>query len=105
MSASGSTPMMQGMQTPMMANMGMMPQQGPMVNAASSQFYQANNMPMGMDMTMMSPQSNSSLNELEAKIAKLERSINRLDARINKLEGTTYYSKETYETDGNMYMV
>lgn len=105
MSASGNMPMMGGMPNPNMM-MGGMPQGMPNVNAASSQFYQANSMPMGMGMdTVYGQPSNSSMNELEAKIAKLERAINRLDARINKLEGTTYYSKETYEADGNMYMV
>lgn len=97
--------MMQGVQMPTMGNMGMMPQQMPMVNAASSQFYQANNVPMGMDMALTPTQANYPIHEMEAKIAKLERSIQRLDARMNKLESSTYYSKETYETDGTMYMV
>ena len=45
------------------------------------------------------------IDELESRIAKLERSINRLDARLNKLEGSTFYTKDDYDVDGNMYMV
>ncbi len=90
--------------SPMMPNYGMMPMQSlnPSVNAMSNQYYQANNIPLAYpyaDNTMMN------VNEIDARIAKLERAINRLDARINKLEGMTTYSNDTYNTDGNMYMV
>ncbi len=82
-------------------NMGM-----PQMNAASSNFYAAQNMPMPLpNYTMPNQSSESSYSELESRMARLERSINRLEARLNKLEGSTYYTKETYETDGNMYMV
>ena len=59
-------------------------------------------MPSNMGMNSV---SSSSLDEIEARISKLERSINRLDARLNKLEGSSFYTKDTYDTDGNMYMV
>ena len=81
----------------------------PAFNAASSNFYAAGNMPLPNtlpaypnqnDLTNLTP-----LSELESRMAKLERNINRIEARLNKLEGSTYYTKETYETDGNMYMV
>lgn len=84
-----------------------MPNPGvPSVNAASSNFYAAQNMPMPLPNYQTTPNmSGNSTSELESRMAKLERSINRLEARLNKLEGSTFYTKETYETDGNMYMV
>lgn len=86
-------------------NMGM-----PSVNAASSQFYAAQNMPTQLPILYNNDgngmaNNNSAFSELESRIAKLERSINRLDARLNKLEGSTFYTKDEYDADGNMYMV
>ena len=55
----------------------------PSMNMASSNFYQAQNMPnfpMQMPNTMT-----TSTSEIESRLAKIERSINRLDARISKL--------------------
>ena len=80
---------------PNMMNQGM-----PNMNAASTNFYamQGNGIP--------NPNAffnNSSISELESRMAKLERNMNRLEARMNQLEGTTYYSKDV--SDGNMYMV
>lgn len=102
MNASGMDSMLPYMQQ-MMPNTGI-----PNINAASSSFYAANNipgqMPNNMNMNMNSV-SSSSLDEIEARLSKLERSINRLDARLNKLEGSSFYTKDTYDTDGNMYMV
>ena len=54
----------------------------------------ADNMNMGMN-----------VNEIEARLSKLERSINRLDARLNKLESNNGYINDNYNIDGNMYMV
>lgn len=86
-------------------NMGM-----PSVNAASSQFYAAQNMPTQLPILYNNDgngaiASNSTFSELESRMAKLERSINRLDARLSKLEGSTFYTKDEYDADGNMYMV
>ena len=81
---------------PMMPNMGV-----PMMNAASSNFYQSQNMPMPNYPTT---QTTNTTSEIESRLAKLERSINRLDARLSKLEGT-YFTKDTYDIDNNMYMV
>ncbi len=83
----GMPQMMGNMYNPNMPNMMEM----------KEQFYQAN-IPYNNPMP-------SNMSEIEARMAKLERSLNRLEARINKLEGTTYYSKDNYEVDGNMYMV
>ena len=78
----------------------------PSVNAASSNFYAAQNMPMTLPNYTMPDQNmnmgSASLSELESRMARLERNFNRLEARLNKLEGTTYY---TNDNDGNMYMV
>ena len=71
----------------------------PSVTAAQSGFYQANNVPMAYPVYPDMP------TDLEAKIAKLERSINRLEARLNKLESSTFYPKDSYDNDGNMYIV
>lgn len=75
------------------------PMQG--MNAASNNFYASQNMPSQMPQ-MIQPTVDNNLNELESRIAKLERSINRLDARLSKLEGSTFYPNES---DNNMYMV
>ena len=89
MNASGMDNMLPYMQQ-MMPNTGI-----PNINAASSSFYAANNipgqMPNNMNMNMNSV-SSSSLDEIEARLSKLERSINRLDARLNKLEGSSFYT-------------
>lgn len=74
----------------------------PTMNMASSNFYQAQNMPVTLP--NFQNQNNMSMSEIESRLAKLERNINRLDARISKLEGNTYYTKD-YETDNNMYIV
>ena len=75
---------------PNMMNQGM-----PNMNAASANFYGIPNPNAFFN--------NSSISELESRMAKLERNMNRLEARMNQLEGTTYYSKDV--SDGNMYMV
>ncbi len=106
MSATGDG--MGGMNMPnMMPNMNM---GVPSVNAASSQFYAAQNMPTQLPILYNNDgngmaNNHSTFSELESRIAKLERSINRLDARLNKLEGSTFYTKDDYDADGNMYMV
>ena len=100
MNASGMDNMLPYMQQ-MMPNTGI-----PNINALSSSFYAANNIPGQMPSNMgMNSVNSSSLDEIEARISKLERAINRLDARLNKLEGSSFYTKDTYDTDGNMYMV
>ena len=81
-----------------------MPYQNSMPNVmANSSYYQSNmplNYPVYADMAPVN------MNEIDARIAKLERAINRLDARISKLENANMtFSNDTYNTDGNMYMV
>ena len=73
-----------------------------------SNFYANQNIPMPLPVMPNMNQGmgmNDTFNELESRIAKLERNINRLDARISKLEGNNFYSNTTYENDGTMYMV
>ena len=71
---------------------------------ANSSYYQSN---MPLNYPMYATNTPMNMNEIDARIAKLERSINRLEARINRLEsnGTTTFTNDTYNTDGNMYMV
>ncbi len=70
---------------------------------ANSSYYQSNmplNYPVYADMAPVN------MNEIDARMAKLERAINRLEARISRLEGTNIsINNDTYSTDGNMYMV
>ncbi len=82
----------------MMNNMGT-----PLMNTANSNFYASQNMPMPLP--VYPNLQNTSTAELESRLAKLERSMNRFDARLSKLEGTTYYTKDTYDVENNMYMV
>lgn len=45
-------------------------------------------------------------NDLEGRLAKIERQINRLESRINKLEQNSTISTEDIESNvNNMYMV
>jgi hypothetical protein len=91
-----------------------MPMMGPMnASASASQSFYAN-MPTPMA-PMMGPMMGqttmpeSSISELESRMAKLERNMNRLENRISKLEGNTYYttSTDSYESSSSsgMYMV
>lgn len=87
---------------PMNAPMNMMGGM-PQMNAASNSFYASNNMPMPTPLPNYPNMANSTLTELESRIAKIERNINRLDARLSKLEGNSFQTP--YDSDGNMYMV
>ena len=48
-------------------------------------------------------QNYNSLDDIDNRIAKLERQINRLDARISKLENSS--KLESVDISSNMYMV
>ncbi len=86
-----------------------MPYMMPQVNTMANGSFYANAPVMGMMTPMMkeTPYNNDeSINELESRMAKLERNINRLENRISKLEGTTYYSNDNLNNPENgMYMV
>lgn len=92
--------------TPQMMPM-MMPAQGQAQAQASQSFYQTTGTPMMSPMPQYAVTNNdSTINELESRMAKLERSMNRLENRVSKLEGSTYYSTDNYDnTSGGMYMV
>ncbi len=91
---------------------GMVPMMVPPVAQAqaSQSFYSNTGAPM-MNTPMPTPYgisttNDSTISELESRMAKLERSINRLENRLNKIEGSTYYSTENYESSSSgMYMV
>lgn len=92
----------------MMPNM--VPNMMPMnAQAQASQSFYSNTTPMMQPNTPnygITYNTDSNINELESRIAKLERNINRLENRISKLEGSTYYSTDTYENSSSgMYMV
>ena len=48
---------------------------------------------------------NSSYNDIESRIAKLERQVSRLETRLNKLESQSPTYIDEYDTSTNMYMV
>ena len=82
---------------------GGMPGAYPMATESSSNFYQ------GPVMTPVAPPIDNYSNELESRLAKIERSINRLDTRLSKLESELPTSTNTAigneYTSNNMYMI
>ena len=85
-------------------NPGMMNQMYPQMNPAPYQtagnyFYQGP-MPNNYNTNMTS-------NDIESRLAKIERQINRMDYRISKLENssTTYTTEEFENNTTNMYML
>lgn len=94
MAFSGPAPMQQPMMMPVNAQ----------AQAQASQSFYSNTAPMMMPTTNY---SDSTISELESRMAKLERSINRLENRLNKLEGSTYYTTDTSidSSTSGMYMV
>lgn len=73
-------------------------QQGP-YQASSNYFYQG---PMPNNYNI-----NNGTNDIESRLAKIERQINRLDYRLSKLENSTnVISSDDYEiNNSNMYML
>lgn len=77
--------------------------------SASSMFYPSNG-PMYPQMTNSSSNfyqgpilNNDYNNEIESRLAKIERQINRLDSRVTKLESEN--TSFDYNSSNNMYMV
>ena len=84
--------------------------------AYNSTYYPTPNMNMAYNMPSTINTSSQSFvagpnvydqnNDLESRLAKIERQINRLDNRITKLESNnTLSSTDTYSDNTNMYMV
>ncbi len=78
--------------------------------SSSSMFYPTNNIPMYPQMTNSSSNfyqgpvlNNDYDNEIESRLAKIERQINRLDSRVTKLESES--TAFDYNSSNNMYMV
>ncbi len=77
---------------PVMPNMGY-----PMATESNSSFYQG---------PIMNTQMADYSNELESRLAKIERQISRLDMRVSKLEGEMNTSPNTNDyTTNNMYVI
>lgn len=53
---------------------------------------------------MYQQNQNTNYNDIEARIAKLERQVNRLETRLNKLESPININ-DNYDTSTNMYMI
>ena len=71
-----------------------MPNMYPQMTNSSSNFYQG---PAPIDI------NNNYSNEIESRLAKIERQINRLDSRVSKLESES--TNFDYNNSNNMYMV
>lgn len=86
---------------PNMSNMGAMNQQPQAMpfQSASNYYYQG---PMPNNYN-----TNGAGNDIESRLAKIERQLNRMDYRISKLEnGTNISSTEDFEiNNSNMYML
>lgn len=70
----------------------------PMTTQSNSEYYE------GPVMGMMPNMDNNYNNEIETKLAKIERQINRLDSRVTKLESETLTNKDL-DINSNMYML
>ena len=82
----------------------MMPNNMPyQAQTSYNSFYSGpNNMPTNIPYPQTYPQSDN----IENRLAKIERQINRLEHRISKLESiNTTYITEEIDTSGNMYML
>ncbi len=73
----------------------------PMATESSSNFYQG---PVLTPAYNAAPSDNYS-NELESRLAKIERAINRLDTRVSKLESELPMNTGSSEYVTNNYMV
>lgn len=76
----------------------------PMATESNSNFYQG---PAIVPMQAPYNQTSDYANELESRLAKLERQINRIDTRVSRLESesTSGLSNGNEYTTNNMYMV
>ncbi len=68
---------------------------------ANQGFYAGPNMMPNMNNNL----NNLDYNEIDSRLAKIERQINRLDVRLSKLEQTTLYSTDDIDNTTNVYMV
>ncbi|MBE6140540.1 MAG: hypothetical protein E7172_03280 [Firmicutes bacterium] len=76
-------------------NMNMMPNNGFQTQSYNSYYAGPN----------MMPNTNMN-NEIESRLAKIERQINRLDHRLNKLENNNAYITDDIDNNtSNMYML
>ncbi|MBQ4583965.1 MAG: hypothetical protein IJA94_03670 [Bacilli bacterium] len=83
-------------------NMNMMSANSPTVASQASQSYYSG---PGVYPNNMMPSGNYALNDLESRLAKMDRQINRLETRVNKLENQATCQIDNYDNQTNMYMV
>lgn len=90
-------------------NMNMMSANAPIQSAQASQSFYSGPamMPQQTPMPIYDTSQNyNPYNEIENRLAKMERQINRLESRVSKLESQTFYSTDDYNsTNDGMYMV
>lgn len=83
-------------------NMNMMSANSPTVASQASQSFYSG---PGVYPNNMMPSGNYPINDLESRLAKMERQINRLETRVSKLENQPNYQVDEYDNQTNMYMV
>ena len=81
-------------------NMGM-PINAPFQSSTSYNSFYAGNPNINPNM----PYLYNDTNELDSRLAKIERQINRLEHRISKLEANNTYINDDFDNSGNMYML
>ncbi len=92
-------------------NMNMQMANAPFQSAQASQSFYSGpaQMPMQGQMPNFNTNQNydyNMFNEIENRMAKMERQINRLESRVSKLESQTFYSNDDYSSGNDtMYMV
>lgn len=90
-------------------NMNMQLANAPFQSAQASQSFYSGPNPMQQQMPIYNTGQNydyTGYNEIESRLAKIERQINRLESRVSKLESQTLYSTNDYNNGNDtMYMV
>lgn len=87
-------------------NMNLMSANAPFQSAQASQSFYSGPAINAMPTYNQGNYDYSPINEIESRIAKIERQINRLESRVSKLESQTFYSTNDYNNGNDtMYMV
>lgn len=82
-----------------------MPMNGGFSGSQTGMNFYSGPSPMGSMGYNQNNMGNDYMNDIESRLAKIERQMNRLDARISKLESKGFVSTEQIENNTNMYML
>ncbi len=87
-------------------NMNMVPNNMPYQAGSSYNSYFSGPNMMNAPMNQNPMNQYNDTNNIDSRLAKIERQINRLEHRVSKLESTnTTYITEEIDSSGNMYML